>query len=107
MYQKIKTSYGINTMTIGNVHVCTIKLKLDRSFPVDKLPKAVSWIEVETISKKTMKSKFMWLVEYSAIECKTSKKVTVQIGDLLKEHAQSKLEEKYGWVDSLRSRLES
>lgn len=40
---KIKTAFGYNVISIGQLHILTVKIKMKKSFPLNRLPKGFSY----------------------------------------------------------------
>ena len=41
--KKIKTSFGYNVIRIGQLEILTVKVKMKKSFPLNRLPKGFSY----------------------------------------------------------------
>jgi hypothetical protein len=95
MYKRVKLPHGISTVSVGNVDVTTINLRVKDSFPIKRVPKEVICCKVS--NDKTGKEYYQ--MTYSAVSDKVSRRVVKKIGILLREHAQAQLDAKYAWVD--------
>jgi len=88
MNVKTKIPFGINSVSIGDYLITTIKLIVGNDFILDKLPMEV----------KVLAIKKGYMLTYESIANDDSISVCQELGKCLKEHSKLKLERKYSWV---------
>ena len=88
MNVKTKIPFGINSVSIGNYVITTIKLIVGNDFILDKLPMEV----------KVLATRKGYMLTYESIANDNSINVCQELGKCLKEHSKMKLERKYSWV---------
>ena len=85
---KIIPSYGIKNMSIGNIFITTVKLKVGFGFDATKLPKEINCYP----------GRKGYILSYTSLATTEADRVCQELGKCLKEHAINKLNNRYSWV---------